>query len=356
VTSDRVWREDVQAPPAKPAPRPEVLDDIVAEGTVWQESPEKFAHKGTVSSQSGVIANLDYTAMTASIHSDGDAIVIDSYAAKLLDGTVEGSGRVEPLSVPPGFDVVTHVREVDLARYFDLKFPSFGKFIEGRIDLDVNVAGAGKEWNDIAKTLKGSGDAMVIRGALLNFNLADELLAGLQTVPLVPSGFAERVRARNPKLFASDATVFENLKGDLSFENGRMNAGGLVLKAADFSISGDGWFSFDRTMNLNSTVVFSQKLSADIVGEFPIAKYLLDTQGRLSLPLSLSGDVLSPKLGLDTNVLATKFQQSAVDEGRNKLKGQLQEGVKDLLGGFGKKKDATTKDTAADSSKTGKAP
>jgi len=353
VTSERIYRDDVQAPVGgKPAPRPEVLDNVVAEGTVWQEGPEKIGHKGTVTSQKGVLANLDYTDMAAAIHSDGDAIVIDRYSAKLLDGTVEGDGRVEPLAVPPRFDITTHVKQVNLARYFDQTFPALGKFIEGRIDLDLNVAGAGKTWEEIAKTLSGKGDAIVVRGALVNFNVANELLGGLASaVPLVPAGFMENLRSRHPKVFASSNTAFEDLKGNLAFDNGRMNANGLVLKAADFSISGDGWFAFDRTMDLNSTIKFSPRVSADIVGQLPVAKYLLDDQGRFTLPMILSGDVTAPQFNFDTAMLRAKFQQSAVDEGRDKLKGQLKEGVKDLLGGFGKKKE-----TPPDTSKTRKTP
>jgi len=341
VTSDRIFRADFQAPlpGARPTAKPEVLDNVVAEGRIRFTPPGPVDQTGTFTSAKGTVADLAYTDLTATIHSEGAAIVIDRFAAKTLDGTVEGGGRVEPTSVPPTFDIHTSVKQVNLAKYLEVKFPAVGNLIEGRIDLDLSVAGSGKTWDTIAKTLHGSGGAVVVKGALLNVNVANGLLDFFEGLPMVPAGAGNNVRNRNPKLFNSDRTVFENLKGDLKIDNGRIDAGGLVLKAADFTIAGDGWFSFDQTMDLTTKVVFSQKVSSDIVRDIPVTRFLLDSDGRIGLPLTLSGNLLKPQLGLDSNALAARIQQSAVDEGKSKLKGEVEKGVKDLLGGFGKKKD-----------------
>ena len=347
VTSDRIHRNDFQVPTGKPMPRPEVLDNVVASGRLSGApaepgTPPKVDHNGTVTSAKGTVANLDYTDLSAAIKSDGDDIVIERYSAKTLDGTVSGNGRVSPTAVPPAFDIHTEVKNVDLAKYFQFKFPAMANVIEGRISLAATISGAGQEWEQIATSLAGNGDAAVVKGALLNVNLANELVASLQQLPLVPAGLTERLQARNPKLFSGNQTVFENLDGDFTIDAGKIRSDDLFLEAADFSIKGDGWLGLDRTMNLRTTFVFSQKLSKDIVGELPIAKYLQNSEGRIVLPLVLSGDVVKPKIAPDTDAISSALQRGAVDEGKNKLgdelKDRLGDGVKDLLGGFGKKK------------------
>ncbi len=339
ISSERIWKDDFVAPTAT-APRPEVLDNVVAAGRVWRDAPAPATvqHEGTISSSKGVVANLDYTAMNAKTRSEGEVIVIDSFSAKSLDGTVSGNGRVEPKSIPPRFDIHTEVKGIDLARYLQYKFPTLANVIEGRIDMNFNMAGAGATWEEIVTTLEGDGGALVVRGSLLNVNLANELLAGIEGLPLVGSGVGDRIRRRNPKLFSGKSTAFENLDGVFTIANGRINTNDLFLKAADFMVKGDGWLSFDRQMSLRTSFVFSEKLTADIVRELPIAKYLKDSRGRIVLPLVFSGDVVKPRIAPDSDAISAALQRGVVDEGRNNLKGQVEKGVRDLFKGFGKKK------------------
>jgi hypothetical protein len=344
VTSEQIHRDDFQEP-GKPMARPEVLDAVKAAGTIRADAatPDLIQHEGTVTSAKGTVADLDYTDLSANIRSEGEAIVIDSFSAKSLDGTVKGSGRVNPTAVPPTFDIRTEVERVDLAKYFQYKFPAMANVIEGRIDLNLNVAGAGKTWDEIATSLEGAGGAVVIRGALLNINLANELVANLQTLPLVPAGLADRLRSRHPKLFSGNTTAFENLDGEFQIDGGRIRTDDLFLKAADFMITGDGWLSFDRTLELHTSFIFSPAVSRDIVGELAIAKYLQNDEGRIVLPLVLSGDVVKPKIVPDADAISAALQRGVVDQGRGRLQDELKDrlgdGVKDLFGGL-KKKDA----------------
>jgi uncharacterized protein involved in outer membrane biogenesis len=354
ITSQRIWRDDFQTPPA-PAPRPEVLDNVVASGRVWSSAAAAgeaapVQHEGTVTSSSGVVANLDYAELKATTRTEGDVIVIASFGARSLDGTVTGSGRIEPKNVPPRFDIQSDIKGVDLAQYFQYKFPAMASVLEGRIDLSLNAAGAGREWKDIATSLEGSGGAVVVRGSLLNVNLANELIGGIQGLPMVPPNLAERMRARNPRLFGGNSTAFENLDGKFTIAGGRINTSDLFLKAADFTVMGDGWLGFDSQLNIKTRFVFSQKLTEDVIRELPIAKYLRNNEGRIVLPLLFTGAVSSPRIVPDGDAISASLQQGAVDEGTDRLKDQLKGGVKDLLKGFGKKK---TKPEAPDTTSGG---
>lgn len=355
VSSDRIWREDFQAPSGPAMPREEMLDNVVASGRVWRDAQAPATapvdHEGTVTSAGGVIANLDYTDLTAKMRSDGADIVIESFSAKSLDGTVAGYGRVQPTVVPPRFDIHTEVKKVDLAKYFQYKFPTMANVIEGRIDLSVNLAGAGKTWEEVSSTLEGDGGAVVIRGALLNVNLANELIAGIRSLPLVPANLDERLRAKHPHLFGGNSTAFENLDGEFRITGGKIATDDLFLKAADFYVKGDGWLGFDRTLNLKTSFVFSEAVSRDIVRELPIAKYLQNAEGRIVLPLVLRGDVVKPSIVPDSDAIGAAFQRGAVDEGRGRLrdeiKDRLGDGVKDLFGGRKKKTAEEKPDTSS---------
>jgi hypothetical protein len=150
---------------------------------------------------------------------------------------------------------------------------------------------------------------------------------------------------RNPKLFAQDKTIFENLGSRFTISNGRINAPELKLATDDFALNGDGWFSFTKEMNVSSTLTISKKLAGDLVAEVPAAKYLLSSDGRLEVPLSLTGALLKPAVRVDTAALTAKFQQGMVQQGQQQLEDKAREGVKGLLNNLGKKKAPPPPDT-----------
>jgi uncharacterized protein involved in outer membrane biogenesis len=347
ITSAEAHRTDFQTPP-KPSPRPEVLRDVKIEGQIWQVG-EKIQHEGTASSPSGTVANVDYRNMTAVIASTEDQIVIDKFSADVLGGKLEGTGTFEHKKTPPQFEMKTQVRKVNLAEYFKYKVESLPKFIEGTIDLDLGLSGAGKEWKEISPTLSGQGGALVIQGALLNLNFANDLLTELEQLPLVDTGAISRLRQNNPKMFSGNKTAFKDLKADVRIEGGRIHSKGLVLKTGDYSIYGAGWVSFDRQVNVKSSIVFSNQATQNIIKDLSVAKYLTNDKGQLEIPIMLTGPMTKPKILPDIDALSKKIQASALDQGidklRDRLGDELGDKAKDLLGGFGKKKSTAKPDT-----------
>ena len=248
-----------------------------------------------------------------------------------MGGTMTGKGTLQP--VESKFDVTTSIESINLAEYFKYKAPALTEVLSGKISGDMQIAGQGKEWESIAKTLTGGGTALVIEGSLLNVNIANEIFSSINKVPMVPADLTQKMRARNPKLFEQEKTVFQNLSSKFTINNGRIQVPDLKLATSDFALNGDGWFSFTKEMNVNSTLSLSKKLSSDLVAEVPMARYLLTPDGKIDVPLSLSGGLLKPAVKVDTAAMTTKFQRSLVSEGQQQLQEKAKTGLKDLLGG-----------------------
>jgi uncharacterized protein involved in outer membrane biogenesis len=344
VTAPEAHRTDFQTPP-KPSPRPEIMRDVKIEGQLRQDG-EVIYHTGKATSPSGSLANVDYRNMSASLRSTQDEVKIETFSAEALGGTVEGNGVFHPTAEPPAFEMTTRVRRVNLAEYFKYKVKSLPKFIEGSIDLDLDVNGAGKEWEQISPSLSGGGAGAVLQGSLLNVNVANELLYGLQQLPMVDQNAINNMRNKNPKLFSSNNTVFKDLRGDIRIENGRVHSKGLIMKTEEFSIAGDGWVSFDQQMNLNAKILLSPQTTQKWVNDVNVLKYLTNDRGQLEIPISLSGGLVKPQLLVDYNALSKKIQSSMVDAGVDALKGEVEDQVKDFLKGFGKKKSTAKPDTS----------
>jgi uncharacterized protein involved in outer membrane biogenesis len=334
VSSGEVFRADFNAPTA-PGSRPEVLRDVDVQGRVWGEG-EAVHLEGAATSSAGTLADMDYRDMKASIGSTQDRIEIRDFSAKTMGGTVQGNGAFLPKETPPRFEVTTRIRSVNLAEYFTYKVKTLPRFIEGTIDLDLNLAGAGKGWEEIRPTLTGDGGGVVVKGALLDVNIANELLYGLTQLPLVDPSGVDRFRARHPKLFSGNKTAFKDLKGQVRIEGGRIHSKGLVLDTPEFAVYGDGWVSMDRQMDIKTNIVVSPQTVQALSRDVSVVQYLTNDKGQLEIPISLSGSFTKIRYAPDMNALSRKIR----DAGVNKLREEAEGRVTDFLKGLGKKSDA----------------
>jgi uncharacterized protein involved in outer membrane biogenesis len=339
VTSDEVWRADVQAaaPNAPKLPRPEVFRAVTVTGKSSEipgaakpapGAPKPLQNDLEIASKSGIASNIDYTDATAKVRATPEKVYIDSFSAKAMGGTVSGSGTMEPLTSK--FDVTSKVDNVNLAEYFRYKSPALADAVAGRISADFNISGAGKTWEDIQKTLAGKGGAVVIEGALLNVNVIKELFASIQGMPMVPPDLTSKMAAKNPKLFASNTTVFKNLAGNVTISDGRLQVPDLKIASADFALNGSGWFGLGKDMNMSGTFTLSDALTKDLLAQVPAAKYLLTPAGKLDVPLTFSGAVMKPNIAVDVTTLTARAQQSLVDEGKQNLNSEVK-GLLDKL-------------------------
>lgn len=338
LTSAEVKRADVQAPPAnaKLLPRPEVFKNVVATGNMRETAPKVNENTVAVTSERGIFSNVDYVDLTADLVVTPAKMTINRYSARALGGSVSGSGSMEPKLSK--FDVSAKVENVNLTEYFKLKVPGMTEVLAGRINADMRIAGTGKKWEDLQKTLSGNGGAVVLEGALLNMNVANQIFAGISSIPMVPPNITDRMKVRNPKLFASNKTLFENLGSKFQIANGRITTQDLKLATGDFALNGDGWFSLTKEMNISGLFAFSQKIANDLVAEVPAAKYLLSSDGRIEVPVTLSGPLMKPAVRVDTQAMAARFQQGMAAQGQKQVEDRVKTGVKGLLEGLNKKK------------------
>ena len=113
----------------------------------------------------------------------------------------------------PRFAATTTVKAMDLTQIFRSMLPSAPQNIRGLINMDLDITGAGNEWNAIQQALKGQGKAEVINGALLDINLAESVLSGATGISGVANFVPVDVRNKYPAIFSSKNTEFKQLKG-----------------------------------------------------------------------------------------------------------------------------------------------
>jgi AsmA-like C-terminal region len=237
-----------------------------------------------------------------------------------MSGTVQVEGEYSFKEAVPRFSLASKAQGVDIKELYTALDAKAERDIRGRMNADMKLAGSGKTWEEIKPTLRGQGEAEVLQGALINFNIAEGTLGSVTGMPGLTNIINPALRKKYPETFTAKDTEFKELKANFDLAEGKMNVKNLRMSAAEFVVQGQGWADFNRRVDFRSTVDFSQRLSADLAQSTREVKYFLNNQGQLEIPIIVKGRLPNVKPKPDGNYLAQMAQRAFMRKGTGDLK------------------------------------
>jgi len=292
-------------------------------------SANGMSYEGKLSSSEGTLYNAPYKALDAALSLADKVANIKSLRVNALSGALQIDGQYSFKEAVPQFSMASKVQNIDVKELYTLLDAKAERDIRGRMNADMKLAGSGKSWEAIKPTLHGQGNAEIVQGALLNFNIADNVLTGITGVPGLTNAINPSLRAKYPETFTAKDTEFKELKANFDLADSRMNVKNLRMAAADFVVEGNGWADFDRKLDFRATLSFSQRLSADLSQSAREIKYLLNNQGQLEVPFALTGRMPNVKPKPDTRYLGQLVQRGFLRKGSEELQNRFLGGGKD---------------------------
>ena len=287
------------------------------------------SYEGKLSSSEGTLYNVPYKALDAAVSLADKVANIKSLRVNALSGALQLDGQYAFKEAVPHFSMASKVQNIDVKELYTLLDAKAERDIRGRMNADMKLVGSGHNWETIKPTLHGQGDAEVVQGALLNFNIADNVLTGITGIPGLTNAINPSLKAKYPETFTAKDTEFKELKANFDLADGRMNVKNLRMAAADFVVQGNGWADFDRKVDFRATLSFSQRLSADLSQSAREIKYLLNNQGQLEVPFALTGRMPNVKPKPDTRYLGQLVQRGFLRKGTEELQNRFLGGDKD---------------------------
>jgi AsmA protein len=234
----------------------------------------------------------------------GQEAKLNVLSFQLFDGQVKGQGTVIAGSEAQPFNSTMTIQGLQLGPALDA-VAATQVSISGTAGADLALQGRGFSMSDLTKTLEGTSHVAVKDGKIEGVNLLQEAISILKVAGI--------------SLDNAKATVFSTIETDLAIKQGIINVQHLLMDSHDFQATGGGTIGFDQTLHLTMNLNLSQDMSLKIAGASPAAKLAM-REGRLSLPLIITGTVQAPAYGLDSKALTGKIQE------------QVKEKVKEVLG------------------------
>jgi len=331
--------------------RPDVLRNLNSEGQ-FSMAGETMTYQGKITSADGTLYNVPYKGLESTVTLANQVANIKSLRVNALSGTVQLDGEYSFKDPAPRFTVATKVQGVDVKDLYNALDAKAERDVRGKLNAEMRLAGSGKSWEEVKPALRGQGEAEVLQGTLMNFNIAEGALNGITGVPGLTNLINPSLRRKYPETFSAKDTEFKELKMTLDVADNRMNVKNLRMAAADFIVQGNGWADFTRKVDFRATLNFSDRLSADIAQSAREVKYLLNNQGQLEVPLALTGRLPNVKAVPDSRSLGQIVQRGLLRKGAEELQNRFLGGKQqtppqaqdDTPADAGKKKKSSTED------------
>ncbi len=320
----------------------DVIHNLQSEGQ-FSMAGGNMVYQGKLISADGKLYNVAYKGLDATLSLADKVANIKSLRVNALSGNVQVEGEYSFKEPVPRFSVASKVQGIDVKELYTALDAKAERDIRGKLNADMKLSGSGKNWEAIKPTLRGQGDAEVLQGALLNFNIADSALNGMTGMPGLTNIISPSLRAKYPETFTAKDTEFKELKANFDLADSRMNVKNLRMAAADFVVQGNGWADFTRKVDFRAMLSFSQGLSTDLGQSAREVKYLLNNQGQLEVPFTLTGRLPNVRPKPDTRLLGQMVQRGFMRKGTEDLQNRYLGGGKDS--GAQNENDETPSDT-----------
>lgn len=324
VTANEVALADF-VPPDPELPQPQVIQGLDLEGTLTLG--EQPSGRGTIKSSSGTVGVVEYSNLTGAYTLVGNKATLENIQLQAYGGTLTGQGIVVLDPEAPSFELKTEARGCDVAQALN-KIPSgLRKHLRGRANMDLTISGKGKDWASVQPTISGVGLAELFDGALIDLNILNNVLEEVSRAT-GQNALSQGLMDKYPGIFKSKDTSFKDLTSDFVIENGKIMTKQIKMNTGDYAITGSGGMTFEGGLDLGGTLLLTPSLTADIIADFSLAKYLTNASGQIEIPFVASGTFPKVSVKLQSGYTQKIVEKALSDRGRD----IINRGLRDLFG------------------------
>jgi len=269
-------------------------------------------------------APLENMNLTASV--EGDTVTVKSFSGTLANADMKGSGRIDGIFSAPRTTLRT-VMEIRGLKVFLATIAASDQTIDGDLKITFDGTAAGSAWEEISRTLAGTGTLTLDKGVVVDSNMMRQALGSLTLFP----GLADAVQSAAPELqqpMNQNYTLLRSFSQSYRVEGSYIILPELYIATDFFDLRGTAKVSFAGDLSGSGIIRFAPQISGRMIAILPQMQYLADGQGLVGFPIAFKGGAGGFKVIPDMNYIAQKVAVQTA-----------QDALVDLLTKSGGKKD-----------------
>jgi hypothetical protein len=276
--------------------------------------------------------NLTLTTVSGKLIIKDQKVTFENGKTSIFGGTISFYGSISTKEKIPNFKMDLGMNQVDIQQTFTQlemlkKIAPIAGVINGKLNSSISLSGNldSKSMTPDLNTLSG--------------NLAGKLAS----TSLNPSNSnVLKSLGSNLKFLDLQQLNLNDVKANLIFKNGKVEASPFDVKYQDIKATINGTHGFDQVMNYNIKMDVPAKYLGSEANKLIVKLSTSDAAKIENIPVNaiLTGSFKSPKVTTDMKSAVTNLTNQLVKQQKDKLINQGKNTLKDLLNGS--KKDTTS--------------
>lgn len=216
---------------------------------------------------------------------------------------------VSLLNTQPTTDISAKVQNMQMQNAMNWLFPQGKDLISGSANGDFIFKVAHPNSSNFISTTSGSGSFKIKNGFLSTLPIDQLVNDKLSKIPILTQQNHYKINTKGMR---------GNIDGAFKYAEGKIYFSSFhILTPEKNELTGSGWVSADKTLDINSKVFLT---NVPIKGS--VFEANSDSQKRFILPIHIKGGILSPEIDITQDTINILVQNTARYEG-NKLKHQV---------------------------------
>jgi uncharacterized protein involved in outer membrane biogenesis len=248
-----------------------------------------------ITSSDGLLYGAAYRNLDLVADYTNSRLTANPLTVAVFSGSLVATGGMT-MDLRPHFNVNATLRNIDVHQAFLAIDPKTQRRLRGFVTGNVNLSGAGTDWNTIKPTLTGNGALVLTNGKVAGVNIVAVVIDKIASAPGVSQIVNATFMSDHRGMLADPDTQVEYAHSTFVVASQRITTHDLIVKSYDYGITGDGWFDFDdnisMSMDIRLTFGLSVTIPVYVTGHTPVVIVVPDIPklaerialGALSVP------------------------------------------------------------------------
>jgi uncharacterized protein involved in outer membrane biogenesis len=236
--------------PSRPAT--EIMNQVHVAGSANGKfgAPQLTAR---VTSSNGLLCGATYQNLDVRGNYANSRLTANPLTVAVFSGSLVAAGGLT-MGPQPQYNVNANLGSIDVHQAFLAIDPKTQRRLRGFLTGNVNLAGAGTDWNAIKPTLNGNGALVLTNGKLAGVNIVAIAINKIASAPGVSQIVNATFMSDHRGMLADPDTELKYARSTFALANQRITTHDLVVKSDDCGISGDGWFDLDNNISMSMDI------------------------------------------------------------------------------------------------------
>ncbi|MBV8139338.1 MAG: hypothetical protein JO121_27470 [Deltaproteobacteria bacterium] len=248
-----------------------------------------------ITSSDGLLFGAAYRNLDLMAGYNNSRLTANPLTVAVFSGSLVAAGGLT-MGLRPQFNVNANLRGINVHQAFLAIDPKTQRRLRGFVTGNLNLGGAGKDWNAIKPTLTGNGDLALTNGKVAGVNIVAVAIDKIASAPGVSQIVNATFMSDHRGMLADPDTQVKYARSTFVVASQRITTHDLIVKSDDYGITGDGWFDFDNNISMSMDIQLTFGLSVTIpvyvTGQTPVVVVVPDIPklaerialGALSVP------------------------------------------------------------------------